>query len=357
MEEYEDEHLGRRITAGPVIFAIAAVLILSATGFYFFYGRGEVEDVKAIFREQYYDGDNIEGVQFGVYITPAGPRSYSGTGTIDVFYDGKLELSKSIEVDADDENMRLSYREFVVGNGDYDIKCTVAGKSGNFTHYVYHLPDAVIAKLEVVGQDYDQSLQLTLAPTYDINLTEYVQITDINKNYRYTYKITDEEGGEVSGNYLSYEMDPNNNQISRQIDLDIMGNYTVEASLETLLMKEGVGSGTVTRGPYVKHINMMPVLEVSASATTVKPGTEVTFSLKGSDIDSNGEVKYYYLELPDADGDELKEYVTYDYDGPTTRVKYTFEELGKFNVTFTAADNGPVIGSGENIQILQEYSL
>ncbi len=356
MEECEDEHHGRRITAGPVIAVVVAVLILSITGFYFFYGAGEVEGVTVIFGEEYKEDDNIEGVMFRLFVTPVGVREFDGSGTVDIFYDGKLEHSSSVDITDGKENVRIPYRDFVVGNGDYEIKCTVGGKSGSFEHYIYHIPDIVNVTLQVVGDDYDQSLQLTMWPHYSLTLTKYIQIVDIDKNYRYTYKVTDESGYSVSGSYLSYEFNTNNKIVSRELEMDLMGNYTVEVSLETLLMKEGVEGRTVTRDPFTIYINRKPTIEVSASSDLVRPGTEVTFSLKSDDLDSNGEVLYYNLELPDADGDKLKEYATVYKEGPTTRVTYTFDNLGEFEVNFTAVDNGPMITTGGDLMIYQEYS-
>ena len=356
MEEYGEEYQGRRITAGPVIAIVVVVLLLSISGFYFFYGAGEVKDVSVIFGEEYKVDDNIEGVMFRLFVTPVGVREFEGSGTVDIFYDGKLEHSSSVDITDGKENVRVSYRDFVVGNGDYEIKCTVGGKSGSFEHYIYHIPDIVNVTLQVVGDDYDQFLQLTMSPHYSKTLTKYIQIVDINKNYRYTYKVTDESGYVVSGNYLSYEMDIGNKIVSRDLEMDLMGNYTVEVSLETLLMKEGAEGRTVTRDPFTVYINRKPTIEVSASSTSVRPGTEVTFSLKSDDLDSNGEVLYYTLVLPDVDGDGFFEYETVNKDGPTTRVKYTFDKIGEHEINFTAADNGPMVTTGGDLLIYQEYS-
>ncbi len=356
IDEYEDEHHGMRITAGPVIAVVVAVMILSIAGFYYFYGAGEVDDVTVIFGEEYYVDDNIEGVMFRLFVTPVGVREFDGSGTVDVFYDGKLEYSGSVDISDGKKNVRLSYRDFVVGNGDYEIKCTVGGKSGSFEHYIYHIPEMVNVTLGVVGDGYDQFLQLTMSPRYSLTLTKNIQIVDVNKNYRYNYKVTDEMGYEVSGNYLSYEMDPDNKIVFKDLEMDLMGNYTVEVSLETLLMKEGAEGRTVTRDPFTTYINRKPTIEVSASSTSVRPGTEVTFSLKSDDLDSNGEVLYYTLVLPDADGDEFKEYVTVYKEGPTTRVKYTFDKIGEHEINFTAADNGPMVTTGGDLLIYQEYS-
>lgn len=356
MEEYEEEYQGRRITAGPVIAVVVVVLLLSITGFYYFYGAGEVEDVKVIFGEEYKEDDNIVGVMFRVFVTPVGVREFEGSGTVDIFYDGKLEHSSSVDITDGKENVRIPYRDFVVGNGDYEIKCTVGGKSSSFEHYIYHIPDIVNVTLTVDGDDYDQFLKLTMWPHYPLTLTKYIQIADIDKNYRYTYKVTDENGYVVSGSYLSYEMDTDNKIVSKDLEMDLMGNYTVEVSLETLLMKEGAAGRTVTRDPFTIYINRKPIIEVSASSTSVRPGTEVTFSLKSDDLDSNGEVLYYNLVLPDADGDDLKEYVTVYKEGPTTRVKYTFDTIGEHKINFTAADNGPMVTTGGDLMIYQEFS-
>ena len=344
-----------------VAMAVVGTVVLSGVAFLWFSNLNEngvsVSSVTINFEEEYYVDDNVEGARFWVFVTPVGVLPFSGVGTIDVLYNGNLELSRSINISGDMKIVKLSYRDFVVGNGVYEVMVTVGGKSGNDMHLIEYVPESVSAVLSVAGGNgYDQFLQLTMSPRYPSTLTKYIHISDVNKNYRYSYRVTDETGYEVSGNYLSYEMDQNHLIVSRQIDMDLMGNYAVEVSLETLLMKEGAEGRTVTLDPFAAFINRKPIIEVSASNTSVIPGTEVTFSLKGVDLDRNGEVLYYTLDLPDADGDSFNEYEIFYYDGPTTYVTYTFDSVGEYGINFTAADNGPVIGSGEDMRIYQEFS-
>ncbi len=364
MEEGIGEEKRSMSTTVIVLIVIGALLsitvVFSGTAFLWFSNLNEngvsVSSVTIAFEEEYYVDGNIEGATFRAFVTPVGVMPFSGVGTVDVLYDGNLVLSRSIDISGDMAIVKLSYRDFVVGNGVYEVMITVGGKSSSDTHLIDYVPESVNAVLSVGGVEYDQFLQLTMSPCYPSTLTKYIHIVDVNKNYRYSYGVTDETGYEVSRSYLSYEMDPNHIIVSRQIDMDLMGNYTVEVSLETLLMKDGAEGRTVTLDPFVTFINRAPILEVSASNTSVVPGTEVTFSLKSEDLDSNGEVLYYHLRLPDADGDGFEEYETVYYDGPTTNVTYTFDHIGEFNINFTAADNGPVIDSGEDMQIYQEFS-
>ncbi|MCK5773954.1 MAG: hypothetical protein KAH57_09230 [Thermoplasmata archaeon] len=368
MEERIGEDKRSMSATAVVLMVVGIIVVVAVVGTVVFSGvlflwvssldqnEVSVSSVMIAFEEEYRVDENVEGAMFRVFVTPVGVIPFSGVGTVDVLYNGNLELSRSINISGDMKIVKLSYRDFVVGNGVYKVMITVGGKSSSDTHLIDYIPESVNAVLSINGVEHDQFLQLTMSPRYPSTLTKYIHIVDVNKNYRYTYKVTDENGYVVSGNYLSYEMDPDDKIVFRDLEMDLMGNYTVEVSLETLLMKEGAEGRTVTRDPFTTYINRKPTIEVSASSTVVRPGTEVIFSLKSDDLDSNGEVLYYNLVLPDADGDKVREYVTVYKEGPTTRVKYTFDTIGEYEINFTAADNGPMVTAGGDLMIYQEFS-
>jgi hypothetical protein len=366
-EEPPQESLGgrRRITAGPIIAIVVVVIILSGIGYYFLSGD-QVNDIMILEPENVSTGDDQRyGIELEMHIT-GGMRPVDGTGKLEIIYDGQVAHTRDVDISSDSGSTIIDYKDFVIENGVYDIRFSMGGKS---------------ATTEYIAKMVPNELDIALQYQTDQDSEEVITMAVVTPAFNYTKEGTDEPDPLIIGDSLfyynwnydletiltppvgepivtqksmwEYHRNKTYTNVRIPVDGEHMGNYTFSARLINNLVKDGSPHKELTSEPeeLAKYLNRAPEMGDISQPSRVRMNQEVTFTLRATDPDANGEILFYsvtwdyYLNLDedeDTVSENLETFMIPPGESTTIRVKHTFTETGTFPVLITCADNGYV---------------
>jgi hypothetical protein len=352
---------GRRITAGPIIAIIVIVIILSGLGYYFLSGD-QINDIMILEPEDVSTGDDQRyGIEIEIHIT-GGMKSVDGTGKLEIIYDGQVTHTRDVDISSDSGSTIVDYKDFVIENGVYDIRFSMGGKSARTEYIAQMVPDELNITFQYrTDQDTGETITMAVVTpeyTYADNPDKIVvgdSIFYYNWNYDLQTTLAIPEGEPIVTDKPMWEYHRNKTYTNVWIPVDgeYMGNYTFSAKLTNNLVKDGSPYKELTSVPeeLVKYLNRAPELGEISQPSHVRVNQEVSFTLKASDPDANGEITSYsvtwdyYLNKDDSEETVSEDLETFDVlpgESSTIRVRHTFTETGIFDILITCADNGYV---------------
>lgn len=367
-EEYPeyDEKMPRRLTAGPIIAIIVVVIILLGFGFYLFWGTA-VEEVRILSVEEYFGSDdNYQGIEVKILAISSGAQKVDGTGKLEIIFKGNSVYSSDVKVKDDEARVRVPYTEFAMENGAYEVRFSLDGKSAKAPqdYFVRHIPHSLQVTIQEVYDEETQDSRPVILVTPKADIPEGGRaflVKDYNKHFMITLDVTDPFQESDERTKTMYEW--HNNRSTLQIDLDweYMGNYTVSARFENLLVRSDSPYREITSEPeeLTTFVNKAPVMgRIDHSPDRIKQNQEFELTVRASDRDTNGGIQYFMIDWDAADDEDELEvvYVTESLNA-LARVKHTYSTMGEKIITITAADNGYIDDSNpENPQYNKKFA-
>ncbi len=324
------------LTKGKIIGIIIIILILiSVVAIYSITQNPEVTEV-FIERPDKYIDDGEAGIEIKSHIFIKGSGGTSGSGKLEILYDGASVYSRSVDVSNSKGTTKIPWEDFVIGNDKYTIKMTYEGVTGEETFYLSQFDWAVCEKVNITTQitpTQFTELNLNEIPKLKIgvsfidakgnNLQAAVKELDLTLSIQYEdstpfeQKVTPSDS-DLEHNYYSYEYDYQNG-----------GNYTITASVENLHISPDSKYATVESDTYKELINLEPLAVVDIEeatgdslTVTVRPNQVVHFDASRSRND--GDIIAYEWDF-DFD-DETYEFTV---DATGAEVTHRFSEIGK----------------------------
>ena len=139
----EEEDLGgreRSISAGPIIAIVVVVIILAGIGLYLF-TPPSVNGVIIVDPQDVSRGDDQRyGILLEMHVT-SGVKSFDGTGSLDIIYDGQVVHSENVKIREDSGSATIDYNKFVIENGVYEIRFSIEGKMAATNYVAKMVPD------------------------------------------------------------------------------------------------------------------------------------------------------------------------------------------------------------------------
>jgi hypothetical protein len=306
--EYEDEPR-RRITAGPIIAIIVVVIILIAFGFYLFYGTG-VEEVRILGVDEVFGSDNqYQGIEIRLLAISGGAQRIDGDGTLDIIYKGDNVFSRSVSVSSDEAKVRVDYTDFVMENGVYEIKFSMDGASDKLDddYFVRHVPHALEVGFSEVLDPETEDVKPMVLITTKVDVPEGGRaflIKDYNKHYMLKLTVTDPFGETTDMSKVMYEWHQNKSTLQIDLGWEYMGNYSVSAEFENMLVKPESPYKDLTSDPeeVTTFVNKAPFLgDIGHSPNIVRRNNQMTLTVRASDRDLNGGIQYFLIDWGDSD--------------------------------------------------------
>jgi hypothetical protein len=367
----EEEHLeggGRRISAGPIIAVVVVVIILSGIGYYFLSGA-QINDIIILDPEDLTQGDDQKyGIEVEIHIT-GGMRAVSGTGKLDITYDGALVHSREVKISDDKGKAEINYNEFVMENGVYDIRFTMDGKSASSQYIAKMVPDELNITFQYqTDPDTDEIVTMAvISPEFTYaDEPDKIVIGDSIFYYSWNYDLettlTRPEGEPIvtKQSMWDYHRNKTYTKVWLPVEGDYMGNYSFAAKLVNNLVRPDseLKELSSTPGELRTYLNRAPVLGEISKPSRVRVDQEVSFTLRADDPDANGAITYYtvtwdYALNLDDDNDtvsqDLEMFEVPPGGSTTLRIRHTFTETGTYSIAITCADNGYIKYTAPNV--------
>lgn len=356
-EDYDDHYGGRRFTAGPIIAIAVVVVILLGVGFYFFYGT-DVDSVTVI-RAEEFEGDDgqYQGIEIELRVFSGGAQSINGNGRLDIIFDGQNVYSATHKVKENKALLNVGYEEFAMENGYYEIKFSMEGVSDTLDnpYYVRHIPSELNLDFTTILDDetMEESRVLLVTPRIQVEVgTRNTLVEDYNKHFTISLTTENPYGESTTETKLMYEWHKNMSTLQIDISQNIMGNYTVTAEFENLLVKSNSPYRTLSSDPEgsTAFINKAPLMgRIDHSPSRISRGTQMELTVRATDPDENGGIDFFIIDWGDPDYEEVTDIV---YVGGTSSERgvgtHTYNSIGSYTITVIAGDNGYVDESNPN---------
>ncbi|MFW3145985.1 MAG: hypothetical protein ACMUIE_04150 [Thermoplasmatota archaeon] len=352
-EEYDEEEYERPrrgLTAGPVI-AVAIIAVLLGAVLIYVFIEPEVQEIVVLDPDYLVRGDeNRYGIFVEIHVS-GGMKSIEGTGTLEILFKGSTVYTQQVEVINEKGRAEVEFKDFVMENGNYSVVFSMGGKSdsANFVaRMVPHKLDVSIQQGNPFTKETDGKM-MVITPVFQYPNGEGESIFYYSSSYDITTRITDPNGGVEEITRTMWDWNFGNKTITkvwREIEGDIMGNYTLFAELKNNLVKDSSPYVTITGDPEEQKVflNRAPILDEIEVPTRLRQNEEFTIRIDADDPDTNGRVVYYAVDwdLQKTEDDDI-EFVELEEGGSTVvRLTHSYSELGDYTITVTCADNGPV---------------
>ena len=355
LDDYpEDEGLDRprsRITAGPIIAIVIVVIIVSVVLLYTL-SDPEVEDITILKPEFLTRGsDERYGISVEIHVM-GGVKSVEGTGSLDVLFNGKNEYSQQVDIKSDMGSASIEFKDFVVANGNYTIVFSMDGRSEE----IYFLAKMVPEDLNITLQygnpfsDDPDAIMLVASPifNYPDGQGESIYYSSPNYALKTTIRKPDGEVEEITRSMLDWNgQNRTLTKVWQEVDGLEMGYYTLSAEFTNNLVKPSSPYRTLESDPVqlTTFINRAPEITEIDPPSRIRQDTEVIFTFKAEDPDTNGRITYYSIDWGEAeqgDDNSVLEFIEIaEGESTTIRVSHQWGDPGTYTVSVTCADNGP----------------
>jgi len=364
----EEYRRGSRITAGPIIAIVIVVMIVTGLLFYLFSGD-EVNDIVILAPDDVSTGDDERyGIEVEIHIT-GGLRSVDGTGKLDILLGGTPMHSRDVKISSDSGTAVIDYHDFVTENGVYDIKFSMGGRSASTQYTAKMVPHAL--NLSLQNQQIDDELRwvAVISPEFIYPNGEGDPMFFYSRDYDITTRITLPDSRVIEDTQSMWDWNRGNKTLTKvaiPLEDDLMGYYTIEASLVNSHVNEGSPYRELTSEPgsLRQYLNRAPEIDEILQPSRVRVDTEATFTLKATDPNTNSEIEYFTVTwdwgLNEDDDEDTISQDLEQFEVPegtsTIRVKHTFREIGTHRVAITCADNG-LVDEDDPQKHFQKYDM
>ena len=134
-----------------IVIGVIVALILAAIIYTVIWSSDD--SISRLFLGTIVDNDDSTGIIVRAVADPNGPGSVEGKGRIKILYEDTEVYSKSLSFSADQALKEIPYKDFVMGNGDYEVEVAYKDKKVTEVHTIEWVLEYIH-----VGTSYDEFL-------------------------------------------------------------------------------------------------------------------------------------------------------------------------------------------------------
>ncbi len=132
-----------------IVIGVIVALILAAIIYTVIWSSDD--SISRLFLGTIVDNDDSTGIIVRAVADPNGPGSVEGKGRIKILYEDTEVYSKSLSFSADQALKEIPYKDFVMGNGDYEVEVAYKDKKVTEVHTIEWVLEYIH-----VGTSYDE---------------------------------------------------------------------------------------------------------------------------------------------------------------------------------------------------------